>query len=194
MPEARARLRARVAGTSLEQLVKRPLTYSNVAATIALVVAISGGAYAVGAANGVTPPPTQLLAVIGHVVDVPTGDPDAVRIWKVSQFGALRMSGGSCSQSPGLVTATLNWKNTTTTSQRISFEREGSTTSSDVAGGAVGQVDQLIRFSSKDIFQGELRVSGFKFETMVMDVTVAIGGGAGQHCRVTVDSYVVENE
>jgi hypothetical protein len=178
----------------VDRIVKRRLTYSNVTATIALVLAISGGVYAFGAGtNNVTPPPTQLLAVIGHVVDVPTGDSNAVAIWKVAQFGVLRMNGGSCTQATGLVTATLSWKNNTTSTQRISFEREGSTNSSDVAGGAVGQVDQLVRFASKDIFQGELRVSGFKFETMVMDVTVAIGGGAGQHCRVTVDSYVVEN-
>ena len=174
--------------------MKRRLTYANVTATIALVLAISGGAYALGASTDkVTPPPTQLLPVIGHVVDVPTGAPDNSVIWKVPQLGVLRLNGGSCAQSPGLVTATLSWKNTTTNSERISFEREGSTNSADVAGGAIGQVDQLIRFASKDIFQGELRVSGFKFETMVMDVTVAIGGGAGQHCRVTVDSYVVQN-
>jgi hypothetical protein len=168
----------------------RRLTYSNVAATIALVLAISGGAYAVTAGNGHSR--TQLLPVIGHFVDVPRNDPDAVQVWKVVQFGVLKVAGGTCVQEPGLINATLTWRNNTSTLQRISFEREGSTTSSDVPGGSVGTVAQLTRFASKDIFQGELRVSGFQVEHMVMDVTVAIGGPAGHRCRITVDSVVFE--
>ncbi len=170
--------------------VKQRLTYSNIVATIALVLAVGGGASAWGGTSTISAT-ARTVQVYSRTVDVPTNNANAVTILKTKGLGVLSEVGGSsCTQAPGMVTAQLVWRNLTTTPQRISFEREGSTTSSDVAPGATGTVDLMVRYTSADIFQGQLLVSGYKGMHAVMDISVAIGGPAGQHCHVSVVATV----
>jgi hypothetical protein len=163
-------------------------TYANVAATVALLLAVSGGAYSLASFPEMTRTISGPVNVIGNEKDVPTDNPKAVRVLSVPHLGILKIPELGCAQMTGMVTALLTWTNTTTSKQTISFEREGTTNSNAIVGGKTATVDLMLRYTSKDIFQGEFRVSDYRGKHAVIDISVAV---VPTHCRVTTDGVVV---
>ncbi len=183
------------------------MTYANVIATVALFVALGGGAYAAfhlpknsvksknivngqvrdaDLANPFVRGPGRLVQ---RQVDIPSNNGNAFTLMRVPGVGTLSVEVGECQISPGLVSTALNWKNTTNSPERLTYEGFNNSTSATAGPhGTATPPPQLSIFADSGIFPAAIEVSSYSGRLAVLDLSAALGDPAGHICRFTVQS------